>query len=157
MKTSFLRRATPLRRRLSAVLATSALVLGGLALCAEPAAATTTPGVNATPYNSGYHPWSSDGCSVVPDSGYWFGAYFNFNHACIHHDGCYRNRWAGKATCDWWFYNDTRASCDAIHPWSIYRRSMCKDLAFKYYQGVVYFGWDAYYSRTSYAPMNAYV
>lgn len=138
----------------AAVPALSAIAfLGPLAGSSE---ATTTPGVNATPHNSSSHPWSTDGCSVVPDWGLWGGAWFDFNHACIHHDGCYRNRWASKGTCDTWFLNDMNASCGALHPWWSARRGACKDLAWKYYLGVVYFGGGAYSSRSGYIPMNQY-
>ncbi|MGH9156722.1 MAG: hypothetical protein ACRD1K_13000, partial [Acidimicrobiales bacterium] len=91
------------------------VILGGLVIEASAASATQTPGVNATPYNDGSHWWSSDGCSVVPDSGFhtknvyvgrppWGAsvpvtASWDFHHACVHHDGCYRNRWASRETC----------------------------------------------------------
>lgn len=81
-----------------------ALTGAGLGLLAPEAGATTAPGQTATPYNQGGEWWSTDGCSVVPDSGWWG----DFHHACVHHDGCYRNHWASKSTCDTWFYNDMR-------------------------------------------------
>lgn len=78
----------------------------------------TTAG-NATPANDGWHPWSSNGCSWVPDKG----SYFNFLHACKHHDGCYqgfprKNKptyWASRWQCDSWFLYDMQASCRWRH------------------------------------------
>ncbi len=145
-------------RRLLAVAVSVGLFV--MALMAAPASATTTWGVNATPYNNGSHPWSTDGCSYVPDSGthakkiaygsapfytyVWTFASWNFNHACIHHDGCYRGHWASKSTCDSWFLNDMRASCGAMHPSDWARRAVCNDKAWQYYSGVVALGWPAY-------------
>ncbi|MGH2755125.1 MAG: phospholipase A2 [Actinomycetota bacterium] len=145
--------------RTSKTIAAAVVMIMALAfsLDASPAAATTTPGVQATPYNMTYHPWSYNGCSYVPASGTHFGAYYNFHHACIHHDGCYRNRWASKFTCDAWFYNDMMASCAALHSIWSWQRGPCRNRGYLYYVGVFYFGWPAYNNRTVNAPMNAYV
>ncbi|WP_139228898.1 hypothetical protein [Blastococcus tunisiensis] len=142
-----------------------------LVALASPAGATTTPGVSATPYNSGDHPWSTDGCTVVPDSGIhgtslyygqppwganmWTTAFYDFNHACIHHDGCYAGRWASKGTCDSWFLNDMRASCDAMYPSDSQAaaRIVCRDRAWQYYVGVTTLGWPAYYASSSAIPI----
>lgn len=123
----------------------------------SPASATTMPGVQTTPFNMTGHPWSYDGCSLVQPRGTHFGAYYDFLHACIHHDGCYRNRWASKATCDQWFYNDMMASCRALHSVWSWQRPGCMSRGSLYYLGVYYFGGNAYNNRTVYAPMNAYV
>jgi len=132
-------------------------VIGVTASSSDTASATTTSGVNATPYNNTYHPWTTDGCSVVPDwgtSGFYPYAWFDFNHACIHHDGCYRNRWADRATCDLWFLNDMNASCNAIHPWwNVPNRTSCKGMASLYYTGVRTLGASAYAYRTHSAPL----
>lgn len=137
-------------------LSSLSVLLAMLAIVTTPgtaAHATTSPGVTATPYNMTHHWWSSDGCTVVPDSG----TTFDFHHACIHHDGCYAHRWASKATCDWWFYNDMRASCAAMFRWYSWQSPFCNDRAYKYYLGVTYFGWPYYYNRTAYIPMNQYI
>lgn len=80
---------------------------GILLLPTSPASATTDPGVNATPFNEGGEWWDTDGCTAVPDSGFHatlvqYGSppfvasygtvvgYFDFHHACKHHDGCYK-------------------------------------------------------------------
>lgn len=123
---------------------------------AASAGATTTPGVSATPYNNGSHPWSTDGCSVVPDSGSYLGAYWNFNHACIHHDGCCRLRWASRSTCDSWFLNDMRASCGAIHPRSTTRRTLCGQVTWTYYTSVRAFGSSAYTHRSWFIPIKIF-
>jgi hypothetical protein len=124
------------------------------------ASATTTPGVNATPYNVTAHPWTSDGCTWVPDNGthsayvyigrYPYGtsvlyaAWWDFNHACMHHDGCYRGHWRDRATCDAWFLNDMNASCAALHPSNSAARYVCGQKASQYYSGVRAFGQRAY-------------
>jgi hypothetical protein len=156
------------RRPRSAATLLAIPLLGTLILMlmpAIPAAATTTVGVNATPYNNGSHRWGTDGCSWVSDYGIhgmnvyygsppWGAALYttatwDFNHACIHHDGCYGAHWASRATCDWWFLNDMRASCDAMHS-NAARRLVCRDKAGQYYTGVralggpAYDGWSAY-------------
>ena len=132
-------------------IAAMTLILGAIVGSSTPASATTTRGVQATPYNNGSHPWSTDGCSVVPDWGpSWVGgAYFDFNHACIHHDGCYRQHWADRGTCDKWFLNDMYASCNAIHPaWRPGQRASCYNQAVIYYNGVRAFGNSAYVAWT---------
>src|SRR4051812_25277126 len=95
-------RNTHSRRRLARLVLMTMLVGVSIITGSTGADATTTPGVNATPYNEGGEWWTTDGCSVVPDSG----PDFNFHHACVHHDGCYRNHWSDRATCDQWFLND---------------------------------------------------
>jgi Prokaryotic phospholipase A2 len=157
-----------MRRTVLLVGAALVLAAGSFVGSLDPAEATTQPGVNATPYNNSSHPWTTDGCSVVPDSGihtakvaygsYPFLAYatvsasWNFNHACIHHDGCYRNHWASRGTCDSWFLNDMRASCSAIHPSSSSKRAVCNDKAAQYYAGVRAFGGPAYNGWSHYIP-----
>lgn len=144
---------TAIRAVLVALLAIGAYTL----LPASPAGATEIPGENATPFNnSGDHPWEDNGCSVVPDSGRYGGAYFNFNHACVHHDGCYGGRWASKFDCDVWFWNDMIASCSSLHSHYSYGWLRCQEVAIYYYYGVYYLGWPAYYGYRSDAPMDAY-
>jgi Prokaryotic phospholipase A2 len=158
-----------MRKLLSIVALVAALLLGTVVSHAGPSAATTQPGVNATPYNNGPHPWTTDGCSIVPDSGVhvkkiyqWtrFGglyvstsASWNFNHACVHHDGCYRGHWASRASCDQWFLNDMRATCSAMHPSSAARRAVCNAKATQYYVGVRALGGPAYNGWTHYIPV----
>lgn len=111
------------------------------------AAVSAHNGGNAVPSNNYGHWWTTDGCSWVPDSGVAVGGgWFDFNHACIHHDGCYRHHWASKATCDQWFLNDMRASCKAIYPnwWSDPWRKSCEGQADLYFRGVQRFGQPAY-------------
>ena len=127
-----------------AVLALLASV-GVIAVGSSPAQAHS--GGSAVPSNNYGHWWSTDGCSWVPDTGIAVGGgYYNFNHACIHHDGCYRNHWSGKNTCDQWFKNDMYASCNELHPswWQAKYRYSCKSQADLYYWGVQRFGTTAY-------------
>ncbi|MFI5983486.1 phospholipase A2 [Streptomyces sp. NPDC051555] len=139
------------RRRL--VAAATAVLGGGVLLLvpASTAAATTRPGVNATPFNEGGEYWDTDGCTDVPDDGLhtirtvygkpplalygYLTGRFDFHHACKHHDGCYKFRWADRATCDQWFRNDMHASCTAMKS-----NAACDDMAELYYRGVRVFG-----------------
>lgn len=146
-------RLSMLRRAAVVLVAVVGMAGVGLGATASPADATTTKGVTATPHNQGGEWWTTDGCSVVPDSG----ATFNFHHACVHHDGCYRHRWASKQTCDWWFWNDMRASCAAMFRAWDPRSAPCNSRAYAYYSGVYYFGQSAYNQKTVYIPMNQYV
>ncbi|MGY1704230.1 hypothetical protein ACI79C_06620 [Geodermatophilus sp. SYSU D00697] len=165
------RRGEAPRRRARGALLVLLLLLGHLGIgIAVPAVATAQETGNATPANDDdtQHWWNSDGCSVVPDSGvhgarvtagtppltvstYVVGTY-DFHHACVHHDGCYRHHWADKGTCDRWFLNDMNASCQAIGG-----NGACYDRARLYYWGVVVFGGGAYGQRSAAIPMDAYV
>ena len=145
-----IRRPGPARRIATALLALVVTTVGVVATTASPASATTARGVQATPYNNSSHPWSTDGCSKVPD----WGPYFNFGHACVHHDGCYRGRWSDRGTCDRWFLNDMNASCNAIHPWwAPVDRARCYAVAQAYYRGVRAFGGSAFAARSHTAPL----
>jgi hypothetical protein len=145
------------------------VLLGGLSLVnASSASATTKRGVNATPYNQGGEWWSTDGCTLVPDSGLHsttvqYGSYpfygyttvvgsYNFNHACQHHDGCYAYHWSDRATCDQWFLNDMNASCAALRS-----NAACYARARLYYNGVRTFGWKFWPQRSISVAMNAFV
>ena len=133
------------RIRLAAAAVTlvvSALAVGLLA--PAPADASTGHGTVATPANATRHPWSYDGCSASPERG----PGWDFHHACIHHDGCYRGHWAGRRTCDRWFLRDMRASCRVLHPsaWS-FGRWACFRVASVYYGAVRLFGAGAYAHR----------
>jgi hypothetical protein len=101
----------------------------------------------AVPSNNYGDSWATDGCSWVPDSGLALGGgFYDFNHACKHHDGCYRMHWADKNTCDQWFKNDMYASCDELHRgfWDSTNNYSCKSQADIYYRGVQLFGRPAY-------------
>ncbi len=113
-------------------------------------ASATVNGETVTPYNQGGEWWSTDGCSYVPDSG----PTFNFHHACVHHDGCYLYGWASRSTCDWWFRNDMRSSCRAMHSYYSWRRAACYGVANVYWSGVRAFGWLAYRDRTMFARVG---
>ena len=81
-------------KRLGAfVSATVVLTLTLGLLAPTPAGATTGHGAVATPANLTPHPWPYDGCSASPERG----PGWDFHHACIHHDGCYRGHWAVPA------------------------------------------------------------
>jgi hypothetical protein len=127
--------AAPWRRWAAAL-----TVLGVLALTAGSAAAHPTRGATATPRNMTGHPWSTDGCSNSPERG----PGWDFHHACIHHDGCYRGHWAGQSTCDSWFLRDMRASCAVTSPRAGLLRSFCSFIAGAYHQAVRLFGASAY-------------
>lgn len=130
------------------------LAMSVVTLQGEGAYAHEKYGENATPYNETDHWWTSNGCSFVPDHG----MDFNFEHACDHHDGCYGNHWASRSTCDQWFLNDMRASCEAMweggRHFGINQRERCYDRASIYYWGVRRFGDFAWDRRSAWVPMT---
>lgn len=145
-----------------------ALSTGLVAVDNTPASAQETGNATSLNEEDSQHWWDNDGCSVVPDAGvagtrvtvgsppftatvFISGAY-DFHHACVHHDGCYRNHWADKGTCDQWFLNDMNASCEAIDG-----NEACYDRARLYYWGVRVFGGNAYQSGSVDIPMDAYL
>jgi len=85
--------------------------------------------------------WPTDGCSHVADSKK---GVFYFEHACDHHDGCYRNHWATREACDDEFFDDMEASC--VWNWGKWtpNRLLCRGTRTLYYEGVRARGEDAY-------------
>ncbi len=131
------------------ILATIPLVfIGGQGV----AAAHTGP-EPAVPSNTSNHPWSTDGCSHVPDSGTAQSGTvkgpFDFAHACWHHDGCYRHHDGTRLSCDDRFRRDMLASCDDIGS-----NVACRDRAEIYYLGVRWFGQPAWDSYSTDVPMD---
>jgi hypothetical protein len=124
---------------LATVVLTATLAL----LAPTPAGATIGHGAVATPANATPHPWPHDGCSASPERG----PGWDFHHACIHHDGCYRGHWADRRTCDDWFHRDMRASCRVLHPSSTLGRWACTGLAALYWSAVRLLGSGAYAHR----------
>lgn len=154
-------RPTHRRARLAVVLgpATVLALLVGVTVLGPAAPAGASPrGVSATPANPGAHPWTTDGCSAVPDAGWWIHlgipARFDFAHACVHHDGCYRAHWARRATCDGWFRADLLASCRVLHPRNPLTRATCEDLARLYHLGVRLLGAGAYRRGSEVIPLR---
>jgi len=142
--------STPGRARLLvAGLLLMTLGLLGTVVVAEPAAASPR-GVPATPANDGRHPWTTDGCSASPERG----PGWDFHHACIHHDGCYRGHWASRSRCDDQFLRDMRASCAVLHPWGGVWRDLCRWLGAVYFQAVRTFGGSAYAVHSAYIPLR---
>lgn len=127
--------------------AVAALAATALLLVPTSASASTTRGGVATPANWTSHPWTTDGCSAAPDRG----PGWDFHHACVHHDGCYRGHWAGRRTCDDWFGRDLHASCAVLHP-SGFARWPCDGLATIYVTAVRLFGAAAYRQRAVTTP-----
>ncbi len=78
--------------------------------------------------------------------------YYNFFHACKHHDGCYHYHWASRATCDLWFKNDMYASCTALRS-----NDACCARANLYYAGVRAFGEFFWQHRDIRIAMNYYI
>jgi hypothetical protein len=138
-------------QRLGAAALAAILLTGAAGLvAAAPAGATTGHGAVATPANGTAHPWSTDGCSAAPERG----PSWDFHHACIHHDGCYRGHWRSRRTCDGWFLRDMRASCRVLHPSGVVRRWACRGVASVYWAAVRAFGASAYHHRVVGAPVN---
>ncbi|HEY5699806.1 MAG TPA: phospholipase A2 [Acidimicrobiales bacterium] len=132
------------------VLTTVALTITLGLLAPNAAGATTGHGGVATPANLTPHPWPYDGCSAAPERG----PGWDFHHACIHHDGCYRGHWASRRTCDGWFLRDMRASCLVLHPSGVLGRWACDGIAAVYYSAVRLFGAAAYAHRRVDVPVR---
>lgn len=128
---------------LAAILTTAGL---GPALAAP--AAGSDRGEVATPANPTRHRWTTDGCSAAPERG----PGWDFHHACVHHDGCYRGHWASRRTCDRWFHRDMHASCWVLHTGSAWRRWLCLGVARAYHVAVRLFGASAYAHGLHTAP-----
>jgi hypothetical protein len=84
------------------------------------------------------YPWPHNGCTNAPDH---VGS-ADFTYACNHHDGCYAEHWANRATCDGWFWNDMIAECRK-QPFEVV--TSCAGTAAMYYGAVRLFG-DYYYN-----------
>jgi hypothetical protein len=140
----------PSARRGLVLLGVSVLTtLGLLVAAAEPGIASPR-GTTATPRNDGRHTWSTDGCSASPERG----PGWDFHHACVHHDGCYRQHWASRSTCDSWFLRDMTASCAVTHRSPGAGRNLCRFFAAVYHQAVRRFGAGAYANGSSYIPLR---
>ena len=138
-------------QRFGAAALAAILLIGAAGLLAPaPAGATTVHGSLATPANATPHPWPYDGCSAAPERG----PGWDFHHACIHHDGCYRGHWQSRRTCDGWFLRDMQASCRVLHPTGVIGRWACAGVAAVYYAAVRAFGAGAYSHRLVGAPVN---
>jgi hypothetical protein len=133
----------------AAALAAVALLATLAVASAPPAAASTGHGSVATPANLTAHPWPHDGCSASPERG----PGWDFHHACIHHDGCYRGHWASRRTCDRWFLRDMRSSCQVLHGGG-WRRWPCVAVAAVYHSAVRLFGASAYDRRRVDVPVR---
>jgi len=83
--------------------------------------------------HSGSHWWPTDGCTAAPE--------LYFNHACVHHDGCYAYHWADRGTCDAWFRNDMLDICRRL-PFELI--AGCAGMAYIYYGAVRAFGGPFY-------------
>jgi len=138
------------------VLATAVLVALGLVLgwVAAPTIAYSDD-EPATPTNKAVHDhtWSTTGCFVPGASLDAVPGVFDFQHACIHHGGCYQglDRRGAPATidrlrCDQLFHADLQASCGVMHGKSTnWRAEECRSTADSYYEVVRSFG-AAYYT-----------
>jgi Prokaryotic phospholipase A2 len=97
----------------------------------------------ATPANEAAdaHPWGTAGC-VLPGAALdAVPGVFDFQHACIHHGGCYQGLDRGgepavidRLRCDMLFRGDLIASCAVVHGASTnWRAKECQSTAEAYY------------------------
>ncbi len=136
-------------RRSPAILTGVAIMALALTAGLEPVAAHTEGRGPATPVNIGHggHWWASNGCGSVgstwvPDR---LAGTFDFRHACIHHDRCYRHRFLSRSGCDDRFHRDMHASCEVGTPWTTwFTRPTCRWLADIYAQAVRTLGASSY-------------
>lgn len=144
-----------------AVLAAIAALLVGLATLTPGSAASAHTGQgNATPANDGWHPWPTDACSTPGININSVAGVFNFRHACIHHDGCYKGflvngnptYWVSRWQCDAWFLYDMQASCRWQHganPQASWSGRQCMQWADNYHWAVRTHARGAYYGPTN--------
>jgi len=85
--------------------------------------------------HAGY--WPTNGCTAVRDS---VPLLYYFEHACDHHDGCYRWHWWPRGDCDSKFRSDMTASCN--HNWSSWNpaRYACQGVRNTFYRTVQLIG-----------------
>jgi hypothetical protein len=135
-----------------------ALVILVLALAAfAPAAGAHTTQGYATPGNDGWHPWDTDRCSTPGANINAVPGVFDFGHACVHHDGCYKGfpkssggpptYWVSRSQCDYWFLLDMQASCRWKHggnPSATWAGRQCLQWASNYHWAVRTYGRNAY-------------
>jgi hypothetical protein len=135
---------------LAVLLGLGLLVLPG----AAPASAHEGQG-NATPANDGPHPWPTDACSTPGINVNSVPGVFNFRHACVHHDGCYKGfprngrptYWVSRSQCDTWFLYDMQASCRWQHgpnPNGSFAGRQCMQMAATYHWAVRTYAAGAY-------------
>jgi Prokaryotic phospholipase A2 len=141
--------------RYRVVLVGAILVAVGLVLysSATPSVALAG-GEPATPANAALHehPWNATGCTIPGASLDSVPGLFDFQHACIHHGGCYEglDRQGSPAVidrlrCDQLFHADLVSSCAVMHGASAnWRAAECKNTAESYYEVVRSFGGPYY-------------
>ena len=142
---------TKFGKRLARVAASFVFAVGLVAVAVPSSAPVLAHegGGNATGGGQ-WHSWPSDGCTKVPN---WMPTVYNFTHACQHHDGCYVQRWAPRATCDQWFLNDMNASCRTGSTFFT-NRANCYAIALAYYAGVRACGQYSYDNRSVGTPLT---
>ena len=121
--------------RIRRFIASAALTLGVVAISTAPAQAKEQ------------YPWPHNGCTNAPDHA----GSANFTHACNQHDGCYARHWAGRSTCDTWFWNDMIAECRKL-PFDLI--ASCGVTAGIYYGAVRAFGEPYYNSKGEMVRIN---
>ena len=143
----------PTKHRLGRLIATLTMLVVAAGFAAQPASAHTTQGY-ATPANDGPHPWPTDACSTPGININSVAGIFNFRHACIHHDGCYKGfprngvatYWVSRSQCDAWFLYDMQASCRWQHgdPYASWAGRQCMQWAANYHWAVRTYASGAY-------------
>jgi hypothetical protein len=111
-----------MKRLITTLTITGLCTAGAWGLSGGTAAAHTGQGP-AVPANHGWHPWPTDGCSTPGANIGAIPGVFDFGHACVHHDGCYKGfplngqptYWVSRSQCDQWFIDDMNASCRWQH------------------------------------------
>ena len=112
--------------------------------------AARTGDLPATPANETLdaHTWGTTGCFLPGAAIDELPGVFDFQHACIHHGGCYQGldrdgdpAVVDRLRCDQLFRTDLHASCAVVHGASTSRRAReCADTAEAYFAVARSFG-----------------
>ena len=127
---------TSIRRVLAVLAAVAGIGLGLLA---------TAPAASA------HEPVATNYCTNAPDA---IPGFYDFRHACAHHDACYSLNTDTRYGCDTTFRREMHSECAAQHPWWSPARPACRTVADAYYAAVRLFGASHYVSRDPNAPMH---
>jgi hypothetical protein len=90
-------------------------------------------------------------CTNAPDR---VSGFYDFRHACAHHDACYALHYATRSGCDSTFLSEMRVACRADNAWYNPARLACYDVANLYYGAVRVFGGPYYNSGSTSTPMR---
>ena len=100
---------------------------------------------------SAHEPVPTNYCTNAPDR---VSGFYDFRHACAHHDACYALHSSTRSGCDSTFLSEMRVACRADNAWYNPARLACYDVANLYYGAVRVRGGPYYSSGSTSTPMR---